>query len=351
MKEESIVLKDKNEVGFLKKRRNYIALARAVAILAVIVLTVALALGGVLGRSRKNGGGSETEDRFELGGNMPEGSGSAFGTDSEADGFENTESESKSESETEESGEDNVEDTVAVSADLSRSEMGDCFAYNYTDELIDFEGLLTARFSGARYSFTEEPLVMIIHTYSNLGYSDHLEGDVLSIAERSVVAVGEVMADRLNGKGISTVHVTVIHDGADAYAETRRTIETMLEIYPTIEYVIDLGRFDARDESGRQIRTASREGCAQIRLTVSTCGQGWKDDLALALKLRKGLNDEGKGICLPVTVSESPYNSGESLYYLKTDIGTAANSSHEAFYAVEYFADAFESIIKIGGRG
>lgn len=346
---ECIVFENAGEVGFPKRKRDYTVLVRILAVLAVIVLAAAIVSGVVFKGKNKNTGGGDAAHQI-----MPS---ETFG---ESEFQSSSEEDSRNPSDTAESNlpseegdnetaneNDGVLENI-VSADLSRSEMGDCFAYNYTDIPLDLEGLISMNFSGEKYSFSEAPLVMIVHTYSKEGYSDYDADDALSVAERSVVAVGCLLADRLNEVGISTVHVTVMHDnvGSDPYEETKKTINTMLEIYPSVEYVIDLGRFEMRDESGRPVRSVSGVESAQVRLTVSVGGRRWKDDLSLALKLRKSLNTDGDNVCLPIAVSESPYNSGSSLYYLKADIGTIANSSNEALYAAEYFADAFESVVK-----
>ena len=337
-----VLFEGAGSVGFLRKKRDFGFLFRLIAVLAVVAIAVTVIIGSMINGKNRNSGSNNMPNSIVSGTNEELSTGSESEIESEKP--ENTESE-KNESE---GGEvDDVLDGV-VSLDLSKSELGACFVYNYTDMLVDFEGLLSEPFRGAKYSFTEEPLVMIVHTFSSQGYSDFDEKDPLSVAERGSVAVGEYLSERLNLVGVSTVHVTVVHDGADSdpYIETKKTIDTMLEIYPSVEYVIDLGIFEARDENERQIRSDSGSGCAQVRLTVSTEGKRWKDDVALALKMRRALNGSGKKLCLPVTVSESCYNSGSSLYYLKADVGTGANSSHEAFYAAEYFAAAFKSVIK-----
>ena len=235
-----------------------------------------------------------------------------------------------------------------VSLDLSRSEMGDYYIYNYSSLDIDSKKLLDSPCAGAKYSFSEEPLVMIVHSHTSCGYSDFDVEDPLSVLKSSVVAVGERLSERLNKIGISSVHVSVIHDydGSDTYAETEKTIKTMMEIYPTIEYVIDIGRFEMIDERGRDIKTESANGYAQVRLTVSAQGENLKEDLSLGLKLRAHLNSDAKNLCMPVVIAEDSYNVGISKYYFRADFGTVVNSSDEAHGAAEAFAEAFKSVIK-----
>lgn len=348
---ECVVFEGVGEVGPLKRRFNRELLVRVTAIVAAASLLAFFILGGAAKSGKKEGGEGENDLYFP-----PEQTVEKEETSLIETASERQEGECDSLFVTEETESERIEDGEAwdevISLDLSRSEMGDLFVCNYTDEPLDIEGLMSMEFSGAKYSFSEKPLVLIVHTYSGHGYSDFDLNDRLSVAEKSVVAVGALLSERLNEVGISTVHVTVSHDGggADPYAETRKTIRTMLEIYPSVECVIDLGRFEARDEDGRPVRTVSACGGAQVRLTVSVNGSRWKDDLSLALDLRSSLNDNGAEACLPIVVSEGHYNSGESLYYLKLDVGTDKNSSHEAFFAAEGFADAFERALKKSKR-
>lgn len=298
---------------------------------------IALKLGFMGGRGQSGGNDVLLPEDTEIGGN-------------DTDNEEETESFPEDSEETANGGENEevTEDDRAETVDLSRAEMGDGYFYNYSSKIVDAEGMLASGFAGARHSFTEQPLVMIIHTYTSQGYSDLDEDDPYHMLTKSVVAVGDRLTVELGKRGIATIHVTVIHDGEgqNAYEATQKTLKTMLDIYPSVELVIDLNRLDVKDESGKEIRPLSPDGAAQIRLTVSTSGKLWRDDMSLALSLRRELNRNGANLCMPVTLSDSAYNSGLSLYYVKVDVGGKANSSSEALLATSSFAEAIEDVLK-----
>ena len=239
--------------------------------------------------------------------------------------------------------------TEIIVEDMSALELGGSYFVNYSSKSVDVEGLLAEGFGGDEYNYSREPAVMIVHSYTSTGYFDLNDEDDVGILKSGVVAMGARIVEELTLRGVPAVHVTAIHDGNgedDPYGRTAETVEAMLDVYPSVRLVIDLGRMDVRDGDGRPIKLLSNHGEAQIRLTVSANSQEWQEDMALALELRSLLNNNEKRLCLPVTLSESTYSSGKSKYYLKVDIGTAFNSSNEAALASDALADALIEVMK-----
>lgn len=235
-----------------------------------------------------------------------------------------------------------------VTVDLSFSERGDGYLYNYSRYDPDAEGLLDMGFGGGKSYYSEKPVVLILHTYIREGYFD-LDPDAPTDAlNKSVVSVGERVSYDLSCNGVPTIHCTVIHgeDGNGAYSDAADTIRYMLEIYPSIEYVIDLRRMDEVDEEGRALRTESALGTAQIRLTVSSKGNYDQETLSLALALRRELNLGEKALCMPVVYTDATLNAGLTPYYIRVDVGSSGNVTNEALEAGKYFADALSDILK-----
>lgn len=268
-------------------------------------------------------------------------------------GIESEDNMSDSDTETEiqpnpEDGDDGEDAARVYSADLSFSELGDGYFYNYSGKSPDTEGLLEIGFSGGRDYYTEHPVVLIIHSHIREAYLDCNPNDPTDALSKSVIGVGETVARELNRRGVPTVHCTVIHGYGDgnAYVDAEETIAEMLRVYPTIEYVIDLRRLEEKDAEGRILKTESANGFAQIRVTVSGRSELWQDNLALALALRKKLNSDGSKFCLPVVFTDVSLNAKSSPYYLKVDVGASGNTAGEAITAGEYFAVALSEILK-----
>lgn len=233
-------------------------------------------------------------------------------------------------------------------ADLSAAERGDGYFYNYSERDPDVEGLLEMGFSEGKDYYTERPVVLIIHSHIKEGYYDFEVGNASHSITKSVLTVGESVAYELNRRGVPTVHCTVIHDGAEkgSYDAAEETIAEMLRIYPTIEYVIDLHRLEEKDAQGKILKTESAIGCAQIRLTASSDGEFWQENLSLALALRRELNSEGERLCLPVVFTDVKLNARSAPRYLKIDVGASGNSTSEATEAGKYLARALAEILK-----
>ncbi len=262
--------------------------------------------------------------------------------ESEAETEEETQTES--ESEPHEDSSQNQEQSIA-SVDISELEFGEEYIVNDTDKDIDLYRLLKNGFSYNLPTDSATPLVLILHTYTS---EDYIGFDEETKGLKTVVSVGEVLSARLNSLGVPTVHCTVIHDGGkktNAYASARETVKTMLEIYPDVRCIIDLQRMSITDGEGNALKTLASvpEPSAQIRMTVSgfeSSKRDWRQSLSMALVIRRELNRDGDGICAPVHLSNSRYNSDMCDLYLTAEVGAEGNSVKEAKIAGERLAVA-----------
>lgn len=244
-----------------------------------------------------------------------------------------------------------VGDVVAreEATDICQIEKGENYVENYTSKKLDVEGLLDRGFIYSEPTGGKAPVVMVIHTHTSERYFANEGNGRYKL--NSVVAAGERIATVLNARGLATVHCTVIHDEGDgnAYLDARDTIKTMLEIYPTIKYVIDVHRMVLRDADGNELRTVTTQGgAAQIRLTVSADIKqegAWQDDVSLALALRSELNQDGQRACAPVVVSHGGHNGDICRFYLMADIGSSCNTVDEAMRAADKLAMAFADVV------
>ena len=237
-----------------------------------------------------------------------------------------------------------------VSKDLSFMEYGEGYYVNMTDERIVVQQLLDRGFSGGLVPGVETPQVLVIHTHTSEAYWDADPQNESHNVLRGVVAVGELVAAELNLRGVAAVHCTVIHDGdskRDSYEKMEETVEMMMEIYPSLRYVIDLHRISDCDEQGFAIRTCAPDESAQVRLTVSAEDAPRYDDLTLALCLKRRLNEKDAGACMPIVLTDELRAGGEKDYYfLKVEIGGLGNTSEEAKAAGARLAVALAEVLK-----
>ncbi len=242
------------------------------------------------------------------------------------------------------------EQSGSAEVDLSQIEKGEGYVVNYSDKAVDIEGLLDRGFAGGEAVGSAAPLVLIIHTHTSEEYLG-AESDYRGL--ETVVSAGEAMSETANRLGVPSVHCTVIHDADDrnSYLNARETVEMMLEIYPSIKYVIDVHRISLYN-GGLPIKTVSgdKDGSAQIRLTVGAMEEygNWQEDLSLCLALRKSLNRDGGRVCMPVVISPSLPNGDLSRYYVMADIGACGNTVEEAMAAGKRLGVALADVL-IGG--
>ena len=340
------------EVGFPRRRRRISAWAARIAICVAVCLAVGVAISSGGGeawarlRAFAIGGGFDFDDNGFLGDDNTIEETAEENESTSAGGIFNESEEDTSEKVSTEESESKEGDEV-IAADLSDSERGDAYIINYSDLKIDAEGLLEMGFHADLSPTSQAPIVLILHTHTSEGYADYDALEPTSVLKSSVVALGETLATTLNECGIPTVHCTVIHDGeGDAYENAAKTIEAMMRIYPTLEYVIDLHRMILTDNEGNAIKTCSADASAQIRITVSSEGALTKGALSLALCLRRELNSNGAKMCMPIVLTDAEYNAASALYYLKLDVGSLGNTSSEAMAAAERFAEALEALLK-----
>ena len=223
----------------------------------------------------------------------------------------------------------------------------------------DLEALLAAPYPAA--SLPDGPTVLILHTHGTESYSE----DGLSYGEdtpfrtedteRNVVAVGRVLAAELNARDIPTLHCQVMHDAEDynsSYELARRSIESYLEKYPSIRYIIDLHRDAIIRSDGSMIAPAAEtpDGrAAQLMLVVGTDAfgadhHGWQDNLNVACKLQSRLNS-GLSLARPINLRGASFNQQFRAGSMLLEVGSCGNTLDEAKLAVRLFAAAFSDML------
>ncbi len=253
--------------------------------------------------------------------------------------------------------------TAIVTLDLSRPDLGRDYIHNETVYDPDVNALLSHPIG--RQESMSPPTVLVVHTHTSEAYlpsgTQYVEGSVgdrtYSQAEsENVLSVGSILCQRLNEKGITAIHCTVMHDASGlggSYARSAETVKRYLELYPNIEYVIDLHRDAVTTATGELVRAVgndTEDAIAQILAVVGSDGNGtehdrWVDNLALALQLREALNGTYPGLCRPVSLRNASFNQELAPYSILLEIGTCANSPEEAKRAAVLLADALAELI------
>ncbi len=249
-----------------------------------------------------------------------------------------------------------------VSKDLSRPDLGEFYIHNETLYKPNASELLSRELLGLQPS--DQPQVLILHTHTSESYFTHAQdfldgapGDLTysKDAEENMIAVGKVLCEVLNEKGITAIHCTVMHDSptlAGSYERSAETVRNYLKQYPTISYVIDLHRDAVMTSDGEYVRTeASDPDTAQVMAVVGSDCNGtahalWEENLALALQLRAALNQRLPALCRPVSLRNASYNQELAPRFLLLEIGSGANTVEEAKNAARLVGEVLADLLQ-----
>lgn len=179
--------------------------------------------------------------------------------------------------------------------------------------------------------------------------------------EEGVVSLGQRLATllRLRGKEVYHAWVTA-REGAShlsTYQASEEKIAEMLERYPQIGLVIDLGRSGDMLSDGSLLRTRGTCGgevTAQIRVSVdlhrSTIGR--QRDLDLGMRLRRSLYVSEKTLSTPVSLKRGAVLCADDRIVLLTlEIGAAGNTYEEALRVMAPLADGLLCLWEAPGQG
>ncbi len=236
---------------------------------------------------------------------------------------------------------------------------------NDTSYKIDIEKLEKEVILRDREEISKDPIVLIVHTHGTEGFSDigtPYYNDEFNIPRtidpsKNTVAVGRVLAEALNKKGIPTLQCEIMHDSESylsAYERSAESIQKYLKEYPSIKYVFDVHR-DSMIQSDltklRPVTYSDGKTCAQMMIIVGSGEKSgldypWEENLVLAAAIQKNLFDSETNIARQIYLRGATYNQQHSKYGLLLEIGSCGNSLEEAKNAALAFADAFEKVIK-----
>lgn len=231
---------------------------------------------------------------------------------------------------------------------------------NETSRKIDIMKLLNEPLA---YEFNKDnSQVLIYHTHTTESFLKNLgelnKPDVLNRnrdLRYSVVRVGGELANYLrNTHKIQVVHNATIHDYPDynkSYVNALTTVTNVLKGNQSIRMVFDIHRDAVKGEKLRVVKDVDGKNAAQIMFVVTTGELGgshpqWEENMKLALKLQKKLNDLCPGLARPIYVSKYRYNQHLSPGALLVEIGGDGNLLEECLLSTKYLAEAINQVIE-----
>ena len=243
---------------------------------------------------------------------------------------------------------------------------GDVYISNGSVNAFDaslFDGTFAARLSEE-----EGPQVLIAHTHGSEAYTMPPGEEYEASSEcrttdcnYNVVRVGDEIAAALEEAGISVIHDATLHDYpqySGAYDRSLATINSYLEQYPSISFVLDIHRDAISDGEGSMYKVVSNVAgvnAAQMTFVIGTDGGGlehpnWRENLKLAAAVQQNLLDDYPTLMRPITVRNSRYNQHVTTGSLLVEMGAAGNSLDEALLSGRLLGQALaETILSAEG--
>jgi len=207
------------------------------------------------------------------------------------------------------------------------------------------------------------PQILIVHTHGSESYTPEpgWEYDALTDYRtlddsRSVIAVGDALANTLEANGIRVLHDRTLNDYPsynDSYWTCLTKIEGWLAQYPDIQMVIDIHRDAVADATGGAVALSSTqngESAAQLMLVVGTDQGGlshpnWQENLANALKLQSVLEGQYPGLCRDLDLRTERFNQHATPGSLLVEVGTNGNTLRQALHSAELLGECLTRML------
>lgn len=230
------------------------------------------------------------------------------------------------------------------------------YVKNTSSNSLDIASMLKEK-QHVLFAKSKNPQILIVHTHTNECYLPeerdyYTKTDVTRSSDNNinVVAVGSLIAKKLNEAGYVTIHDQTVHDATytGSYSRSAETIKKHLAENPSIKLVIDIHRDSiSADETTRVKPVATIKGkkCAQVML-VMCCGEGiegfdnWRDNMKFALKYQQTLEVMFPGLARAMNYLSYKYNQDLATPSILLEVGTEVNSIEEALNSAEFAADA-----------
>ena len=166
-----------------------------------------------------------------------------------------------------------------------------------------------------------------------------------------MVEVAAVLEEYLERNGIGTVRSNDIHDAKYnlSYLESEKTVKKFLDQNKELKILLDIHR-DAGVSRKDSVTVINGKYVAKILIIVGSDARmpfpNWKQNLALARKIDKRLNEKYPGISRGVRVKEGRYNQHYHTGALLVEIDSVKNTEEEAKRSVEFLGEVLVDILR-----
>lgn len=245
--------------------------------------------------------------------------------------------------------------------------LGDVYIKNKTAKVISLEKALSNSPKFKIKLNSKKPQVLIVHTHATESFFDtqkeyytqkDMDNQRSEDCAKNMVALGEIVAKKLNDAGINTVHSRVLHDAESytgSYDRSRETIQSYLKKHPSIKVVFDLHRDAITEEDGDKI-------CPIIDINDKTAGQimlvcgcesgpitgypNWQKNLRFSLQLQKALETTYPSLARPLLFTEKKYNQDLCAQSVLIEIGSDSNTLSQVKHSSRLLSNVLIKFLK-----
>ncbi len=245
--------------------------------------------------------------------------------------------------------------TVIPSAGGAYTIVNGAYIKNTSSRVLDSAALAAETYSSKLSG--DGPQVLIVHSHGSEAYSmppgeEYVSSGTYRTADTNcnVVRIGDEIASVLSTYGISVLHDRTLHDVPsynEAYNSSLASIESYLEKYPSLVYVLDIHRDAIQDAEGKQYKLISSENpiAAQCCLVMGLAHDTWQHNMTLAIAVQQTLVAQNPTLMRPIAARGYRYNQHLPVESLLVEIGAAGNSLDEAILGARLFAKGFAETI------
>ena len=207
----------------------------------------------------------------------------------------------------------------------------------------------------------DEPQILIVHTHTTECYDgDNMYGETERNTDetKNVAAIGKVMKEVFESKGIKCIQDTTVHDYPTyqgAYTRELATIEKNLEKYPSIKLIFDVHRDAYIYPDGSKLKVECEQNGVSTAKAMIVCGTdamgldnpNWRENFKLAVKIQNAAERMYPGLMRPINLRQERFNMHMRTGSLLFEVGSNGNTLAQAIESAKCLANSVCAVLTI----
>lgn len=232
---------------------------------------------------------------------------------------------------------------------------------NLTTYRVDINELLSEELNFKLTGNDVEAIVYHTHTTESYTESNDYRYEPSGVyrtlnSNSNMLRIGEETKKYLQQNGIGVYHDKTVYDYPDynsSYSKAGKGILETLKKYKNAKIVLDLHR-DAIGVNTDQYKPVIKIGekkVAQFLIVVGTNQgglkhQNWRENLKLALKIKKLADEKYPGLCRNVILRKERFNQQVTEGAIIVEMGATGNTVEEVLETSKYFSELLVEVCK-----